>query len=223
MASFRTHISVGIALGVTGALSSLSLAFAPANFDTAILIFITCTIGALMPDMDSDSGIPFHVTFGSLSLITAGLTFYYALQKSNSDYLIATLSALSAGVIIWAVIGTIFKKWTKHRGMAHSTPAAILAGLITLTLALAVQFDSWTATYLGLAITGGYLAHLMLDEFHAAVNFHGTPFVPNKALGSALKFTSKNKAITASVYIAIALLIIWNSDVLSLLASRVTQ
>jgi membrane-bound metal-dependent hydrolase YbcI (DUF457 family) len=223
VASFRTHISVGIALGVAGAIGSLGLAFAPASFDVAILIFIACTIGALMPDMDSDSGIPFHVTFGSLSLITAGLIFYYALQRSNGDYLIATLSALSAGAIIWAAIGSVFKKCTKHRGMAHSTPAAILAGLVTLTLALAVQFDSWTATYLGIAVTAGYLAHLMLDEFHAAVNFHGTPFIPNKALGSALKFTSRNKAITTSVYIAIILLIIWNSDVLSLLANRVTQ
>ena len=66
MASFRTHFSSGIVLGVLGSFLMLGFGIAGgAGFFAAL--FIAATVGALAPDMDSDSGVPFHVVFGSLS------------------------------------------------------------------------------------------------------------------------------------------------------------
>jgi hypothetical protein len=64
--------------------------------------------------------------------------------------------------------------------------------------------------FIGVALGLGYVLHLVLDELNSAVNFHGTPFIPNKALGSALKFVSQSALMNVLVYGALVLLILVN-------------
>lgn len=84
--------------------------------------------------------------------------------------------------------------------MAHSLPAALLAGLMMFFLTVRFSFEDEAALLLALALMAGYVGHLILDELYAATNFHGRPFIPNQALGSALKLTSQNSLINAAVY-----------------------
>ena len=84
-------------------------------------------------------------------------------------------------------------KITVHRGMFHSIPAAVLSSLITLSI-LNIYIDSVDLKLLfSISVGIGYLCHLVLDELNSAVNLGGMPFVPNKSLGSALKFVSKTE------------------------------
>lgn len=55
------------------------------------------------------------------------------------------------------------------------------------------------------------------------VNFHGTPFVPNKAFGSALKFFSDDTLITLVMYGTILLLLAGNIGRFTELAERLWQ
>lgn len=205
MASFRSHISLGIASGVLGGTALVSLAVLDQpNF--LLVVFIAAVLGSVLPDMDSDSGIPFHVSFGSFAVVAAALTGSSAYQETPGDLVRISLWAAGAFGFVYLILGAIFKRFTRHRGMAHSLPAALLAGLVTFFLAVRFSFTDMEAFVLAVAMIAGYVGHLILDELYAAVNFHGTPFVPNKALGSALKLFSNDKLINLAVYGAILFL-----------------
>ncbi|MBP9751495.1 MAG: metal-dependent hydrolase [Candidatus Moranbacteria bacterium] len=214
MASFRTHISFGIAAGIVGAivLSALSIVDAPGTILAAVVALV---LGSILPDMDSDSGIPFHVAFGSFSLVSCALIFMSSYEKTPSDWQGNIVTALGASIFVWVVVGYVFKRFTKHRGMAHSIPAALLSGLVTFFVASRFSFSDPEAFLLGVAMTSGYLVHLVLDEVWAAVNFHGIPFIPNKALGSALKVFSSSTFSNVVVYGAISFLLLGNMNRLS--------
>ena len=220
MASFRTHVSFGIAFGILSAFAITSLALVPESWSFSVLIGLAVTLGAQLPDMDSDSGLPFHITFGSLSLVTAALSLLYVWQEYPGDYALLIAAPLLALFIVWGVIGTMFKKFTHHRGMAHSVPSAVLAGLLTFSLTTWLEFEDWQAFLLGIAMTLGYLIHLLLDEVWAGLNFHGQLFVPNKAFGSALKFVSHDHRLTAVVYLAILGLVLMNFPELQIMTER---
>ena len=93
--------------------------------------------------------------------------------------------------------------------MAHSIPAAVLADFLSFfQLLLMRDLTNGQLFLLGVAMAFGYLTHLILDEIYAVVNFHGSLFVPNKALGSALKLFSDSWRINLLVYGSIALFVI---------------
>lgn len=199
MASFRAHISLGIASGVLGVMGLLSLALADEpGFMT--MVFVAAVLGSILPDMDSDSGVPFHITFGSFSTIAAGLVATRLYQATPGEWeRIFVWSVVTFG-FVYIVLGYFFKRFTRHRGMAHSLPAALLSGLVIFFLADYLSFSDPEAFILALAMIAGYIGHLILDELYAAVNFHGTPFIPNKALGSALKLFSDDTLANLGVY-----------------------
>ena len=209
MASFRSHISLGIASGILGAIGLLSLALTDAP-SFLMVMFVAAVLGSVLPDMDSDSGIPFHVSFGSFALVASVLTASSAYQDYPNDWQIIALWAVGTFVFVYLVIGTLFKKFTRHRGMAHSLPSALLAGLLTFFLADHFSFSEMESFVLGVAMMVGYVGHLLLDELYADVNFHGTPFIPNKALGSALKIKSDDTVTNLMVYGGILFLMAGN-------------
>lgn len=209
MASFRAHISLGIASGILGIIGLITSAVTDApGFLT--IIFVAATLGSVLPDMDSDSGIPFHIAFGSLSLVAAALVASHAYTQNPHDITTVAFYAIGTFALVYVVIGFFFRRFTRHRGMAHSLPAALLAGLSAFFLANHFSFSDTDAFLLAIAMIVGYAGHLVLDELYAAVNFHGTPFVPNKALGSALKLASHDTLINLATYGAILFLIAGN-------------
>lgn len=217
MASFRAHFSFGILLGIAAVAGIVSFALADeASF--FIAVFVSAVIGGVMPDMDSDSGVPFHVTFGVLSCIAGSLALLHVLKTAPHDYQLLIGWPIGMAFFVWVVVGAVFKKFTRHRGMAHSIPAALLAGLVTFMIAQKYDFSEGDAFLLGVALTIGYIGHLVLDEVYAAVNFHGVPFIPNKAFGSALKLFSQDNMANVVVYGLIFFLVTGNWDDLSHLA-----
>jgi len=219
MASFRLHISFGIASGILGGIALISLAVLDAP-SLILAVFTTAVLGSVLPDMDSDSGIPFHVSFGSFAVVAAALLGSSAYGETPDDLVRVVLWTSGAFGFVYLVLGSIFKRFTRHRGMAHSVPAALLAGLATFFLAAHFSFTDMEAFVLAVAMAAGYSGHLILDELYAAVNFHGTPFVPNKALGSALKLFSDDTFANLMVYGGILFLSAGNVGRFANLAER---
>jgi membrane-bound metal-dependent hydrolase YbcI (DUF457 family) len=153
--------------------------------------------------MDSDSGVPFHVAFGSLTVVASAFAFLSMYRAAPGNWQTLIVATGGTAVFVWVVVGYLFKRYTRHRGMAHSLAATFLAGLITFFLASRFYFSDMQAFLLALALMGGYLIHLILDEVWAAVNFNGRLFIPNKALGSALKITGDHTLTNALVFGAI--------------------
>lgn len=178
MADFKTHISFGIALGILGTIGivSVSLSSGPGLLLAA---FVAATLGSVFPDIDSDSGVPYHVTFGSLALVAGTLVFAEYSRYGGVDWRSFLYYAGGTALFVWVIVGTVFKHFTKHRGMAHSIPASILTGLGAFMLCSRFAFDDVDAFLVGSAASVGYLAHLVLDEVYAATNFNGLIFSPS--------------------------------------------
>lgn len=199
MASFRAHISLGIATGVLGVIGLVTLALFEAP-GLLMAAWVAAVLGSVLPDIDSDSGLPFHISFASLSLVVAALVGSSIYEETPAALGRVALWAVGGFAFVYLVLGAIFKRFTRHRGMAHSIPAALVAGLVTFFLASRFGFADEEAFVLGVAMVLGFLGHLILDELYAAVNFHGTPFIPNKALGSALKLYGNDALPNLMVY-----------------------
>jgi LexA-binding, inner membrane-associated putative hydrolase len=83
------------------------------------------------------------------------------------------------------VLGFTFRRLTVHRGMFHSVPALVIAGLALFLLYDHLRFG--TRLYLAGGVMIGFLSHLVLDELFA-VDFQGGRV--NNKFGTALKFFS---------------------------------
>src|SRR5262249_10746056 len=112
---------------------------------------------------------------------------------------------LAAGVYLMVRFGLSFvvKRLTEHRGMFHSLPAALIAGLATF-----LAFNNGDPGHtLGLAggVFLGFLSHLVLDEIYA-VDFRGMKVKVNQFAGTAVKCFSKSVPATVTCWLLLLFL-----------------
>lgn len=206
MAIFREHSTVGALVGAVGAV--LTYFYALATDPLLLTVLFLVTLGAsFLPDIDSDSGVPFYLVFGTFTLACAGIALYYALTHySENPYLLFGIPLAVLG-FVWFVVGGIFKKFTHHRGIMHSIPAAFIAGLLAFLIAKYIGQGEGMAALFALATALGYASHLILDEVHAENILNGNPFIPRRSLGSAVKLFSSSGAINLFTYLLLAVLL----------------
>ncbi|MDB4778183.1 metal-dependent hydrolase [bacterium] len=200
MANFQTHITTSTVLGVGYAAAGHYLYdIAPAH---CLVAGALCSIGGMLPDLDSDSGIPVREMLCFVSVLVPMLM----LRRFEALGLTPELMVFAAGVMYVSIrfgVGFIFKRYTKHRGMWHSLPAAAIAGLITFLVCLSPElnvriFKSW-----GMVL--GFISHLVLDEIYS-VDFRGRRL--KKSAGTAMKFWGKRPWPNYSTYAKLIFLIL---------------
>lgn len=207
MALFREHISVGavVAGGIVVAAYNYGYMQDPMMLTT---LFALTTIASFAPDLDSDSGLPFHLLFGTFTIACASAVFYYVLQTHVQDWRYVIGIPLGALAVIWFIGGAIFKHFTEHRGMMHSIPAALIAGLLTYLAALYVGVGIIFSGILSVAVVIGYVTHLILDEIHSSFSLGGIPFIPKRSLGTAIKFFAPHAPVkNMATYVLLAWLV----------------
>jgi len=204
MANFKTHFSAGLLLGVAATLAAMTSGMTEGLFQSFFLVLVPLSVGSTLPDIDSDSSVPFTVAFGSLSLVAALVVGAIA-SEFYGDVLPIVGWALFGGGFFWLVVGGGFKKITKHRGMAHSVPAAVLVMLTAFGAAQVLGLSSRQSLAFGASFGAGYLLHLVLDELYSTIDFEGRRLAVKKSLGSALKFFSHRHRITAVVYLLVVM------------------
>lgn len=201
MASYRGHLVVAGLLG--GGYGSLALLQWRWDWGPALVAVGLTTLGGLLPDLDSDSGVPVRELFGVSAAITPFLLFrrvYAACQQSTEQTLV-----LLAAIYLFIRYGLshIFKRFTVHRGMFHSVPALLIAGLTTY-----LGYPSEEVrlrVFLAGGVMLGFLSHLILDELYS-VDFMGVRLRLNKYAGSAVKFASKSWPATLMAYLLLFVL-----------------
>ncbi len=211
MAAFRTHITAGLIVGYAAGAFAVLTRWAVAPL-TPFAIFAAGCIGAFLPDIDSDSGKPFSMVFGLLAMIGGSLLFLHILSQPPLPwYLWIGFPPLGALVIRYGV-GNLFRKYTVHRGIFHSIPAALIATLTAPLVLRSFQMNERDLFAIAASIGLGYLSHLILDEVYAFVNFEGLKIKPKKSFGTALSFAEESKAVTVIAYVILAALAIiqWN-------------
>ena len=194
MASYRGHLMLSAPLGVAyGAVALMRPEF---DWGAIILGAGLTTVGGLLPDLDSDAGVPVRELFGLLAAATVAVLFH-PLRERGLPLEQALGVAAIAYLLIRYAVADFFRRITVHRGMFHSLPAMLIGGLIVY-----LTYPSPNVLlrlYLGGGVMIGFLSHLILDEF-CAVDFMGISIRLNKFAGSALKFGSPSYPATIATY-----------------------
>lgn len=193
MAGFRTHITVSTLCGLGyGAAAVNPLAFPS---ETAFLAAGVTAVGGMLPDLDSDSGVPVRELSGlAAAVIPLLLVPRLTLAGATPDGVLAMLGFLY--LLIRYGLGFVLRRCSVHRGMFHSIPAMLIFGLLVY-----LEYHGGMRTRLLLAggVMLGFLSHLVLDELYS-VDFNGVRLRLNQFAGSALKFASPSWVATCVCY-----------------------
>jgi membrane-bound metal-dependent hydrolase YbcI (DUF457 family) len=195
MANYPTHVSTSIALGAAyGGVCHFQYGV-PAS--SAMLSAGLCAIGGVLPDIDSDNAIVLRESLGLVAAVTPLLTLHRLTQISLPQ---ETIVLIAAGMYLTIrfVLGMMLKRWTVHRGMWHSLPAAAIAGGVVFYLCASP--DTGIRLIKTGAMTLGYVWHLLLDEIYAVEpRFARLRF--KKSFGTALKLWGPNPLANGFVYL----------------------
>jgi membrane-bound metal-dependent hydrolase YbcI (DUF457 family) len=195
MASWRGHLTFSTGLGVVyGAVSWWQFGI---DWPVAAVGGMLCSIGGLLPDLDSHSGVPVR----ELSHLAAALVPLVLLRRIAGHGLSpeqALLVVAGAYLFIRYVLTNIFRKLTVHRGMFHSIPAMLIAGLLTFLGFNHPVLES--RLYFAVAVMLGFLSHLVLDEM-CSVDLNGMIPKLNQYAGTAVKFWSPSLPSTLFTYV----------------------
>lgn len=216
MASFRTHIVVGIAAGYAAG-SVAAVNHWHHGDSTPFFMFIASFIGSFLPDLDSDSGKPLNIVFDLASFTGACIAFYYCIRQSDLPlYYRIGIPPLVAVIIRYGIL-RIFRKFTVHRGIFHSIPAAavtILAVVCFLRFSAMAAIDILAVS---LAAGAGFVSHLILDELYS-VGFDGMLFKPKSSLGSSLALSAPSVSVTFAAYLVLGILLFVNWPLVKLIS-----
>jgi len=206
MANFKTHLGVGMSSSAVLSASLLSMDILTPNY--TVVAFAIGTLGSLLPDIDADNSKAIEVAFSVISiLVTIVLVF------SNAEVFSIIELLIFAGVIFSTIrfgFIDIFRKISKHRGMFHSIPVALIWGLGTTVLAYKLfNLPSLVSWIYGLMMSFGYLVHLTLDEIYS-VDLGNRRI--KKSFGTALKLYTKNSMQTILIYAVLVILIFMTPD-----------
>jgi len=205
MANFNTHFTV--AAGASAVVSATLLSMEVVSPEQAVIAFGLGTLGGLLPDVDSAHSTSIKVGFNVLSLL---MTIMLIFAKS-STYSLVEMFIASAVVFVgirYAFL-ELFRKISKHRGMFHTIPVAVIWGIVIAILGQwFFELNSLVSWVYGFMIAFGYLVHLTLDELYS-VDLGNRRM--KKSSGTALKFgmfkTKEQKIHTAVIYAVIPMLL----------------
>ncbi len=180
---------VGIGYGFWG------VATQSMTIENGILAGGLCSVSGMLPDLDSDSGIPLRET----SMFAAAVIPMLMINRFRDlglEHEAMALAAMLIYISIRFIAVEFFKRYTVHRGMWHSLPAAASVGILAY---LIMPCESEAARiYKSGAVTLGFLVHLTMDEIWSIDMRHG--FRLKKSFGTALKFFGSSTLANISVY-----------------------
>ena len=199
MAGFKTHITVSSAFGVGYGGAAYLMYGLP--WPTCVLAGGLCSVSGMLPDIDSDSGTPLResVAFAAAVVPMMLLNRFQQLGLSHESMI---LCGAAIYLLVRFGLSRMLKRYTVHRGMFHSLPAAVVFGELAFLLA---SGDDVLRLYKAGAVVAGYLSHLLLDEVYS-IEWRRGRLRLKQSFGTALKLFSKSGWANVSVYAKLAIL-----------------
>ena len=185
MADFRTHITTSSAIGVIYGVAGHLHWQIP--IPTCVVASSLCGLAGMLPDMDSDSGHAQREIMTFAAAVTPMLMISRFAQM-GLDHEQMVIVAGCVYIMVRFGLGEILRRYTVHRGMFHSIPAAIIAGMAA-TLICSCEVMSYRMFKVA-AVVIGYLIHLGLDELWA-VEFRWGRLRLKNSFGTAFKLFSQ--------------------------------
>lgn len=201
MADFKTHMVgstlAGAAYGYWGSF------YQGITVESSLLAAGLCSVAGMLPDLDSGSGVPLREAGMFTSAIVPMLMINRFRDLSLSPEAMALASMLVYLAIRFVVI-EVFSRYTVHRGMWHSIPAGVSAGL--LAYLLMPSPSEGDRVFKSVAVLLGFMVHLVIDEVWS-ICYRGGRIRLKKSFGSALKIWGDNLVANFFVYGQLAILV----------------
>lgn len=198
MAGFKTHITTSTVLGIGyGATGYLALGM---PLPTSMLACGLCSVSGMLPDIDSDTGVPLRESIAFASAVVPMLLLHRFSQMGLGHETIV-LAAAAIYVAIRFGVAEIIKRYTVHRGMWHSIPACAIAGLLAYLLCSGNTEGARVFKALGVVV--GFMSHLLLDELYS-IEWHYGRLRLKRSFGTAIKFWGKSAWANFSTYSKLA-------------------
>jgi len=201
LANFQTHFNVASFVSALGAGTMYYAGLIDKS--EATLLFVGGIVGGILPDIDSDNSTPTKI----MQYIFANLVSFFVLFKYIGEYPILNLIFIWIGSFsITMFLFYLFNRFTTHRGMFHSIPAAFIFWFgFSLLFYYIFNYSYIISWYFGMFIFLGYITHLLLDEIYS-VDLSGARL--KKSFGTAFKLYNKDIKTTALFYIIATLLFV---------------
>ncbi len=197
MADFKTHITTSTGLGAGYAALG---AYYGLPIEAALVAGGLCGVGGMLPDIDSDSGVPVRETMGFAAAVTPML-LVDRFQHLGFNYEQIVLAGGASYLLVRFGIARLLMRYTVHRGMFHSIPALLiftgLAFLICGYGSLQLRYFKAGGVFLGV------FSHLLLDEIYAVQWVRGR-WRFKSSFGTALKLWGDSAWANLSTYAKLA-------------------
>ncbi len=201
MAGFKTHVTTSSLLGVGYAGAGIALGY---PIESSLVAGGLCGVAGMLPDIDSDSGVPLRETMGFAAAVVPMLLLD-RLQQWGFTYEQLVLAAGGLYLFIRFGVSKLLAKYTVHRGMFHSIPAALtFAGLAFLICGCS---NLYLRYFKAGAVLLGVMSHLMLDEIYAIEWARGR-WRFKKSFGTAMKLWGKNGWANISAWGKLAIVVL---------------
>lgn len=197
MAGFKAHITVSTLLGA-GYGGAAWIYGVP--WPTCALAGGLCGVAGMLPDVDSDSSTPLRESM-ALAAAVVPMMMLHRFQHWHMSHELIILAGAAVYLLIRFGATSLLKRYTVHRGMFHSLPAAIIFGEIAFLLASGADWR--IRAFKAGAVVVGYLSHLMLDEVYS---IQWTRARVKQSFGTAMKLFSHSWTGNLSAYAKLALL-----------------
>ena len=196
MADFKTHWRIGLG---TSTISATALTwFQMSETRLLPLLVLVGWIGSIIPDIDSDTSRPRKIIFDGLCLVLPP-AFIYRVPILHSSPFYAVAFWMILALFILKPLKWTFKKFTVHRGVYHSIPAALIFGMGCALLAFHEAAPKQLQLAIAIMGTTGFLTHLLLDELWA-VDFNGRLPSKKRSFGTALCWGGRQKRANFFLY-----------------------
>jgi len=200
MANFKTHITFSTLLGAGYGGAAYFLYDVP--WPTSLLAGGLCGVSGMLPDIDSGPGVPLRESMAFAAAVVPMMLIDRFQEFGMSPELIV-LAGAGIYLTIRFVIAELLKRYTVHRGMFHSLPAAVIVA--ELAFLLCSGEDMRLRLYKAGAVLVGYLSHLLLDELYSIQWYRGRLKL-KRSFGTAVKFFGHGWWPNASTYLKLAVL-----------------
>jgi hypothetical protein len=217
MAGFRMHVTTSTVLGCGYAGAGYVMLELPP--ETAVVGGALCGFAGMLPDLDSDYGVPLRETMAFTAAI-APMLLVGRFQSLALSYDAMVLIAVSMYLFVRFGLTNLIRRRTVHRGMFHSIPAGLIFAGIAFLACGAHDFN--VRCYKAGGVLGGFMSHLILDEIYA-VEWKGGGWRFKKSFGTALKLFGDDAWANFSTYaklIVVFLLILGEPSVMERLEAR---
>lgn len=207
MADFKTHMTVSTATGAVLAVAGGQMGM---PLTTCILAGGLCSVSGMLPDLDSDSGRPLREAT-TLGAAVVPMLMVERFQRMDLNHESMVLAAACVYILIRFFLAEIFRRYTVHRGMWHSVPAALIAGMVAFLIMSSE--DIRLRMFKTLAVVLGFLSHLILDEIWS-VDYRRGKYSFKNSFGTALKLWGHNSWANYMTYGKLALisLLVWQDE-----------